>query len=206
MEIRVDGLAEIQKRLSELPKRLETKVVRGALREGANVMKNEAQSLVRVDDKGLLKRSIKVVEGRQTKGRRVGPQVSVIAGDRRIGIYWAHFYEYGTASFYAGKRGRSKRAPYVIKPKAGDLRTVRVLKRNKRGTAIGTDKKVKQTVKMLRIPLGRGRSGPFKFVKSVIHPGIKRRAFMRPALDNKGEEAIRTFAVAVKRRFNEVVG
>lgn len=58
-EIHVKGLAELQKLLGDLAPKLEANVLRSALRQGANVIKEEAQRISPVKS-GKLRDSLKV--------------------------------------------------------------------------------------------------------------------------------------------------
>lgn len=102
-EIKVTGLSELQKLLDELPATIEKNIVRGALRAGANVIKEEAKRLCPEAapssvakkygaQRGELKRSIRVSlrykEGRVT--------ASIKAGNAKA--FYAVMVEKGTAS------------------------------------------------------------------------------------------------------------
>lgn len=111
-ETRVDGLAELHKLLLSLPATVEGAVMRGALRAGQKVFMDAAKAAVPVDD-GALRDSIKINFRRRSQKFGV-VRMHLTAGGKTA--WYAHFVEYGTASFYTGT-GRSKRKPYKIKPK-----------------------------------------------------------------------------------------
>jgi HK97 gp10 family phage protein len=95
----VQGLAELDRLLKELPARLEGTVVRGGLRAGAVVLQNAAKQNVPVKS-GALRRSIKVSTG--IKKGRVYSRVR--AGDKVA--FYAHMVEFGTAGHkIAAKKG-----------------------------------------------------------------------------------------------------
>ena len=75
--IQIKGLAELHKAMQELPAKIEGNILRGALRAGAAVFKEEAQRLVPVDT-GRLRDSIRA-SVRLRNGRVEG---TVRAGDR----------------------------------------------------------------------------------------------------------------------------
>lgn len=109
--VRIAGLAELQKMLDILPARLEANIMRGGMRQGANVFRDRAKANV-PENSGALKKSIKV-KSTLRKGKVI-TQIVAGGGD----IYYAKFLEFGTASFYEGN-GKSVGAPYKIKPKNG---------------------------------------------------------------------------------------
>lgn len=112
-EIQVKGLAELHKVLQNLPEQLEKKVLRNALRAGANEFKKAAQAQVPIKS-GALRKSIRVKTSAR-KGRwRL--KATVTAGNAEA--FYAHMVEFGTASYYTGS-GRTVGGPYEIKPVKG---------------------------------------------------------------------------------------
>lgn len=117
-EIHVRGLADLQKFLDQLPAKLETNVMRGALRAGANVIKNEAKQNAPVQD-GDLKASIRV--SARIDRQRGAVVASVKAGDKKA--WYAHIIEFtgakahkiyarkGSALAFAGGRYSSVNHP-----------------------------------------------------------------------------------------------
>lgn len=90
----VKGLKELEAALDALPANVERNVARGALRAGANVLRDEARRLAPVKS-GLLQKFIRVVQRRGAPGRLM---VNVVAGGSGAGKPWyARFLEYGTA-------------------------------------------------------------------------------------------------------------
>lgn len=92
-ELQVKGLAELHKALQQVPEQLEKKVLRNALRAGANVMKKAAQDRVPVKS-GALRKSIKVKTSARKGRYRLKATIS--AGDEDA--YYAHMVEFGTAA------------------------------------------------------------------------------------------------------------
>jgi HK97 gp10 family phage protein len=108
--ISISGLADLQKMLDELPAKIEANIMRGALRQGANIYRDRARANAPVGKSGKLKKSIKV-KTTLRKGKAIS-QIVAGGGD----AWYAKFVEFGTASFYEGN-GRTVGAPYKIAPK-----------------------------------------------------------------------------------------
>jgi HK97 gp10 family phage protein len=108
--ISISGLADLQKMLDELPAKIEANIMRGALRQGANVYRDRARAAAPVGKTGKLKKSIKV-KTNVKKGKAVS-QVVAGGGD----AFYAKFVEFGTASFYEGS-GKTVGGPYKMSPK-----------------------------------------------------------------------------------------
>lgn len=142
---RFKGGAELQKALNQLPAKLERNVMRSALRQGANVIRDEARSNVPVKT-GALKKSIKV----STRARRGQVTATLKAGGKDA--FYAHMVEYGTA-------------PHDIAVKS---KKVLVFEDGGKAT--------------------RAR-----------HPGISPKPFMRPAVDDKADEAVQAVANQVRK-------
>ncbi len=153
-EFKVEGLAELQKMLDDLPANIEKNIMRGGLRAGAKVVQEEAQrvcpvgsgNLPKGEISGSLKNSIRI----SMKVRKGKVQAFVKAGDKVA--FYAHMVEYGTAS-------------HLIKP------------RDRKSLFL---------------------AGLFKEV--IKHPGATKKPFMRPALDNKAQDAIDTMADYIRER------
>lgn len=94
----IDGLAELDAALKDLPARVEANLLRGGLRAAARVIEDEARRLV-PKKTGLLAESIRV-SGRVDK--REGKVVyRIIAGGNKKGqAFYAHIVEYGTRLHY----------------------------------------------------------------------------------------------------------
>lgn len=112
-DVRVSGLDELYRQLQDLPAKIELNVMRGATRAGQNVIAAEVRRLV-PEKTGALKKSIRVrFMRRSVKYGWVRSQV--VAGNKEA--WYAHILEFGSGAYYAGKGGKSKRAPYEIFPK-----------------------------------------------------------------------------------------
>lgn len=101
IEIRIDGAADVIRRLNSYSLQLGDRVTLLALRAGANFMKKQIQSAAPVGKTGRLKRSIRVSRSKiNTRARRgaVGVYIKPFAGKKRDdsrGAYYARFVEDG---------------------------------------------------------------------------------------------------------------
>lgn len=100
MSTEIKGLEELISKLNGLPDKLETKVVRSAVRKGAILVRDKAREKVPVDT-GTLKKSIKVRNNRSGKGIisfKIGP-----TSDKKRGtdIFYGRFVEFGTSKMAA---------------------------------------------------------------------------------------------------------
>jgi HK97 gp10 family phage protein len=157
-EIKIEGLAELNKMLQLLPAKIERNILRGGLRAGAAVFRDKAKVNVPAQMQSL-RRSIRIT----TNARSGRVMATVVAGSRDA--YYAHWVEYGTASYYTGK-GRSVGQPYAIRPRGGAA-----------------------ALRFNNIYTG-----------SVIHPGVRPKPYMRPAVDAGTDEALRAMVDYMKSR------
>lgn len=119
--VSVSGLKELDDLLKQLPVNIEKNVLRGAMRAGQKVIADTAKANLRKEgaiDTGELEKSIRIRFKR--KSEKFGwVRAFVFAGNEKA--YYAHWVEYGTASYYVGS-GRTVGQPYEITPKvAGSL-------------------------------------------------------------------------------------
>lgn len=160
----ISGLRELDLMMKQLPANIEKNIMRGALRAGQNVFAKAAKSNLRQNgsvDSGELERSVRVRFKRQSE--RFGFIRSyVLAGSKKA--FYAHWVEYGTATFYTGN-GRTVGGAYEITPKvAGSLLLGGLLR------------------------------------DSVMHPGIRPKPFMRPAVDENFDTAVNRAAEYLRKR------
>lgn len=160
----VSGLRELDQMLKQLPANIEKNVLRGALRAGQKVFADAAKGNLRSNgsvDTGELEKSVRVRFKR--KSEKFGWVRSyVMAGNAKA--YYAHWVEYGTATYYTGS-GRTVGKAYEITPKvAGSLFLGGLLR------------------------------------ESVMHPGIKPKPFMRPAVDENTDTALNQVAEYMRKR------
>jgi HK97 gp10 family phage protein len=159
--VSVQGLSDLQKMLDELPAKIEANIMRGALRQGANVYRDRARANAPVGKTGKLKKSIKV-KTTLRKGKAVS-QIVAGGGD----AFYAKFVEFGTASFYEGN-GRTVGAPYKIEPKNrkamkfGDVFTESAVHEGVRPTGFmrrafdgGTSEVIEEVAAYVRMRIGR---------------------------------------------------
>jgi HK97 gp10 family phage protein len=189
----VKGLAELNKFLTEFPAKLEQNALRGGLRAGANVFRDEARRLVPVDSEAL-RRSIKVSTG----SKRGLVKATVRAGDMKAkkvitklpgggvkvryqNAFYAHWVEFGTKK-------------HLIKVRPED-RPQRMTRRGLRAYSIPT---INRMVAKGSLIIGRHFVGPV-----VQHPGANPQPFMRPAVDRKKREAVDATAAYLRRRIEK---
>lgn len=98
-DVKVKGLKELNTFLQQLPAKLEQNVLRGALRAGANVVRETAKANVPVDT-GTLRDGIKV----STRARRGRVTASIKVTGKHA--YVAHWLEYGTAAHRIVAKGK----------------------------------------------------------------------------------------------------
>lgn len=111
-DVKINGLAELQKALDTLPEKIQTNIMRGALRAGAKVIASDAKGTAAfVDRTGALRESIRVT----TSVRGGIAKASVVSGPSKTNPvpFYARFVEYGTKA-------------HIIKAKAGKLLAIGV--------------------------------------------------------------------------------
>ena len=92
LDVKVNGLAELDKALATLPDKLQRNVARAALRAGCKEIAEEAKRLVPVKT-GQLRDTIRVT----SRIRGGVPTASVKAGNPKKGVFYAHIIESGAA-------------------------------------------------------------------------------------------------------------
>jgi len=96
LEIKIKGLAELQRALDELPDKIERNILRSALRQGAKVIETEAKRQVPVRT-GKLRDSIRT----SVRLRDGQPVATVTAGGRGKGRpFYAHLVEFGAKAHF----------------------------------------------------------------------------------------------------------
>jgi HK97 gp10 family phage protein len=178
-DVEVKGLAELDALLKTLPVKIETNILRGAVRAGLSVLRKTAKAKVPVQS-GALRSSIRLRTN--TKAAKRGyARVDLAAGDKMA--WYAHLLEFGTGQYYDGK-GRSVRRPYLIK--ATDKQGRRVSDRETR--------RLNQSSQAHALYFqGKMRS-------SVDHPGIHPVRFMRDAAADLDGSALDAFVAYVQKR------
>lgn len=100
MSTEVKGLEDLIAKLNALPAKLEKKVIRAAVRKGANIIRDKARSYVPVDT-GDLKKSITVSGAKYKKGTialAIKPRNNKKKG---VTVFYGRFIEYGTSKMAA---------------------------------------------------------------------------------------------------------
>lgn len=91
LETQINGLAELQKMLDQLPVQVEKKILRGALRAGQKLVLDQAKATIH-NVSGALSNSLRI-STRTGKDGKVSARV--VAGNKTA--YYAHMVEFGTA-------------------------------------------------------------------------------------------------------------
>lgn len=178
-EVKVKGLADLNRFLQQLPAKIEAGVLRGALRAGAEVVADAARANVPVDT-GRLRDSIRV-STRLRRGRVIatikagGPTKKRIGSKKSGGVkvqydnaYYATWVEFGTA---AHKIAAKYAKALVLRPNA------------RASSGFGG--------RWMRAGL---------IVEGVDHPGSRPKPFMRPALHGRSGDAVVAAAVYMRKR------
>lgn len=173
-ETTIVGGRQLAEMLRQLPVKIEKNIMRAAMRAGAAVLRGEARDLVPVD-MGDLRRSIRV--STSAKGGTV--KASVKAGNKRA--FYAHMVEFGTKPHLIKVKEEDRPVNYRLTQRRGVLTRVSMRTINRRGLMIGNN-----------------FVGP-----KVEHPGARPAPFMRPALDNASDRAIKAVADKVRERLTK---
>ena len=197
-DIKINGLAELQKFLDQLPAKMEANVMRGALMSGLKVIEKEAKARApvgvpsKVNQKrfnvypGALRDSIRRsgrIDRRDGKviARLVAGPKTDAKGRKKPGTpdtFYARFVEFGTRPHLLKVRDEEKNINYRLSRKRGEIVRESMTTINRRSLKIGNN-----------------------FVGPVVqHPGIAPRPFMRPALDGQGKNAIVAAGEYIKKR------
>ena len=102
--IRVTGLREVQRKLYSYSQQIGDRVVLGALRQGAHLVKRAAQSNAPIGETGKLRRGIRVYKSKIHKGTKSGDMIGVyisVASKKKGDPFYGRFQEDG---WKAGKR------------------------------------------------------------------------------------------------------
>lgn len=100
MSTEIKGLNDLIAKLNSLPVKLEKKVIRSAVRKGANIIRDKARGYVPVDH-GDLKKSITVSSAKYKKGTiafAIKPRKNK---KRNKDIFYGKFVEFGTSKMPA---------------------------------------------------------------------------------------------------------
>lgn len=108
-DVKIEGLKELDAILKAFPARLEKNILRTALRQSANVLRDVARQ--KAPTSGIAKNI-------QVRSLKSSPQMVYMATavNKTRESYYARFLEFGTAKYYNGLNKRPP-AQYEIKPK-----------------------------------------------------------------------------------------
>lgn len=100
MSTEIKGLKEIIDKLNALPPKLENKIVRAAVRKGANQIRDLARSKVSVDT-GNIKKSIVTVGHKENGKIAVKVTIRQRKSKNAKRVFYAKFLEFGTSKMNA---------------------------------------------------------------------------------------------------------
>ena len=115
--VQVLGLKELDTLLKTLPAKVEGNVMRGGMRASLKVIGDVAKTNLAANGTiktGNLQKSIRIGFKRKSETGYGWMRGILTAGNKDA--WYAHFIEFGTASFYTG-HGKSVGKPYEIRPK-----------------------------------------------------------------------------------------
>jgi len=116
--VNVLGLKELDELLKTLPVKIESNVVRGAMRAGQTVIASTVKKTLVANDNirtGALLKSVRIRFVRKSEKKYGWVRANLIAGNKEA--WYAHLIEFGTGSYYTGTGSKSKKQPYEIRPK-----------------------------------------------------------------------------------------
>lgn len=171
--IEITGLSDLYAQLQQLSGKIESNVMRGALRAGLQVVRTAAINNVPVQD-GDLRDSIRI-SARRRSMKYGWVRMHLVAGNDVA--YYANMVEFGTAQ-------------HIIRAKERPTRKTR------RGTVKGLS--IKTMNKMLNS--GSLKIGGRYVGASVLHPGARPAPFMRPAIDGSQQQALEAMRDYIAKR------
>jgi HK97 gp10 family phage protein len=173
-EQNIIGGRQLYEFLQALPVKIERNILRAGLRAGAVVIRDAAREKVPVK-LGALRKSIRV-----TVGSKRGIVTASVKAGNKDAFYW-RFVEYGTKA-------------HLIKVSIGEM-PINYRLTAKRGKLTYMSM---TTVNRNILKIGNTFVGPV-----VSHPGAKPSPFMRPALDEKGDAAVRAVVEKIRERLTK---
>jgi HK97 gp10 family phage protein len=170
-DINVKGLAELQKKLDEIPAKIEGNVMRGAMRYAMKPVKDVAELNIQ-SDTGELAAGLKIYTILKN-----GVVKSVLAARGSEG-YRAMWLEFGTKPHFIKVQEEEKKFNIRRSAKLGVLVRESMTTINRRALQIGSN-----------------------FVGPVVHhPGAKPHPFLRPALDSEAQNCVLRAGEYIKAR------
>ena len=115
--VEVTGLKELDALLKTLPAKIEGNIMRGGMRASLKVLGDVAKTNLAANGTiktGNLQKSIRIGFKRKSETGYGWMRGRLSAGNKDA--WYAHFIEFGTASFYTGQ-GKTVGKPYEIRPK-----------------------------------------------------------------------------------------
>lgn len=172
--VQVKGLKELNKFLQELPVKLEQNVLTGALRAAGKVFADQAKANLTANGSVIsseLRDSIRV----SVRRRRGKVRARIVAqGDKNEAIW----VEYGTQAHWISVRE--------------DARPGRMTRHGLRRISIRT---INRMAARGSLKIGKNFVGA-----SVSHPGARAKPYMRPALEQRAQDAVVAAAEYMKKR------
>ena len=173
MNLPLKGGPELLKFLDEFPEKMVKNIMRGAMRAGANVVREEARLNV-ARQSGALSRSIKS------------------SVNSRSGTITAKVKLKGKHSFLGPMLEYGVRAHIISL--AEDKRPMKMTRHGLRGLSLRTINKAVARGSLVI-------NGTF-VGDAVMHPGFAAKPFLRPALDRKAEDAVNAVGKYIAGRLN----
>ncbi|MBY8826118.1 HK97-gp10 family putative phage morphogenesis protein [Sphingomonas colocasiae] len=178
MEMKLNGGPELLALMDQLPRKIGRNAVRGGVRAGAGVIRDQAKQNVRKRS-GRLARAIKLSS--RVQGSVISAKVIV----RGAHDYIAPWLEYGVKAHWIVVAG-------------GELDIVRSkIRSRKRGSTKTRTRDLNNMVRDGSLVINGNFVGPY-----VYHPGHPAYPFLRPALDTKAAEAINVCGQYIAQRLS----
>jgi HK97 gp10 family phage protein len=175
-DISVKGLKQLDDYLSAFPKNMQKGAYRQGLTAAAKPIRDEAR-LLAPKRTGKMAKSIKTGSARQNQDGTFSVSIRLDGDHDFLGV----FHEYGVS-------------PHFIAAGDSDMSARLLTKAAKRGDVTGD------------VATGALKIGD-KFISGgVMHPGHSAHPFMRPALDNKADEAVKAFAEKLRAYIENKTG
>lgn len=100
LTFKIEGMDALDKAVRKLPKNVQKRVLKGALRAGGRVIAKDAKQRVPVNT-GTLKKSIKVVAGKSKQNGALVFVTTSKGGGAKYDAFYSHMIEFGTSKMPA---------------------------------------------------------------------------------------------------------
>lgn len=176
MSIKLKGAKEMDAFLAAFPAKLQKGAVRSALTAAAKPIRDDARARA-PRETGQLAKSVKTGSPSINPDGTISVKIRLRGKHSFLGI----FHEYGVAPHFirAGDSGKSPRL---------------LTKAAKRGDVLGD------------VETGHLKIGDNIITGEVLHPGHAARPFLRPALDNRADDAINAFGQRIASYLKDKTG